>query len=212
MAAPAALAASLLALTILAPPATASAQARKGGPPDLVKRGEYLVTVGSCNDCHTPWRLDSALGMPVPDMSRMLSGHPADGPDPESALAGKDQLVMGPTMTSFRLPFGTVYAANLTPDATGLQAWTEEQFVRAMRTGRKMGIAEGPPILPPMPWPSLARATDEDLRAIYAYLRAIPAIANAVPQNEVDAEAVRGIAAAASKLAPSPKPSAAGAR
>lgn len=195
------LAAPVLALALLASPALAPAQAGKGVRADLVKRGEYLVAVAGCNDCHTPWRLDPRLGVPAPDMSRMLSGHPADAPPPSSTLAGQDQLAMGPTMTSFRMPFGLVYAANLTPDATGLAAWTEEQFVRAMRTGRKMGIAEAPPILPPMPWPSLARATDEDLRAIYAYLRSIPAISNAVPEDEVDPAAEKAIAAAADAIA-----------
>src|SRR5687768_10143951 len=41
-----------------------------------VKRGEYLVTIGGCNDCHTPWIMNKELGHPVPDMSRALSGHP----------------------------------------------------------------------------------------------------------------------------------------
>src|SRR5688572_14958854 len=42
----------------------------------MVERGKYLVTIGGCNDCHTPWTM-TPQG-PAPDMSRMLSGHPAD--------------------------------------------------------------------------------------------------------------------------------------
>jgi hypothetical protein len=52
-------------------------------------------------------------------------------------------------------------------------------FVRAMRTGRHMGQSR--PILPPMPWQVFAHATDDEIKAIYAYLRSIPAIKNRVP-------------------------------
>ena len=41
-----------------------------------VERGRLLVSIGGCNDCHTPMKFDADVGMPVPDMSRMLSGHP----------------------------------------------------------------------------------------------------------------------------------------
>src|SRR5580765_355411 len=44
----------------------------------IVKRGEYLVTVGGCNDCHTPLKMGPQG--PEPDMSRMLSGHPDSFP------------------------------------------------------------------------------------------------------------------------------------
>src|SRR5262245_65827990 len=43
-------------------------------PNDRAKRGEYLVKIMGCNDCHTPWQLGP--NGPEPDMSRMLSGHP----------------------------------------------------------------------------------------------------------------------------------------
>ena len=77
-------------------------------------------------------------------------------------------------------PWGISYAANLTPDGnTGLGIWTEQMFVDAMRTGRHMGTARG--IAPPMPWTSLGHATNEDLAAIYAYLRTIKPIVNHVP-------------------------------
>jgi hypothetical protein len=175
-----------------APPAPAQA--------DLVARGRLLVTMGGCNDCHTPMKLDPEVGMPVPDMSRMLSGHPQGAPDPASTLTGHDMAVIGPTFTAFRLPFGVVYTANLTPDeATGLGAWTKDMFVRAVRTGRHMG-GSGRPILPPMPWPVLAQQTDADLEAIFAYLRSIPAIRNDVPAPKVPDQAMDGIAASYDKM------------
>lgn len=165
-----------------------------------IERGHHLVTIGGCHDCHTPLKFDPEVGMPVPDMSRALSGHPQGAPDPAATPAGHDLAVIGPTMTSFRLGFGTVYTANLTPDeATGLGAWTEDMFVRALRTGRHMGGA-GRPILPPMPWPNLAQQTDADLKAVFAYLRSIPAIRNDVPAPKVPDAAMDAVAASYDKM------------
>jgi hypothetical protein len=52
-------------------------------------------------------------------------------------------------------------------------------FIKAIRTGTDMG--EGRPILPPMPWQNYRQMTDDDLRAIFAYLRTLKPIENAVP-------------------------------
>lgn len=144
-------------------------------------RGEYLVSFGGCHDCHTPKLLTP--GGPVADSTRLLSGHPAGqalpaipegviGPNQWGALATND-------FTAWAGPWGVSFAANLTPDATGLGSWTEEQFIASMRTGRHMG--SGRPILPPMPWFEVATLTDEDLRAVYAYLRSIRPVRNPVP-------------------------------
>ncbi len=74
------------------------------------------------------------------------------------------------------------FALNLTPDVeTGIGEWTEEAFIAAMRTGKHQGQPNGRAILPPMPWPNLATAIDNDLKAIWEYLRTIPAIKNQVP-------------------------------
>ncbi|HXU60193.1 MAG TPA: diheme cytochrome c-553 [Polyangia bacterium] len=167
---------------------------------DRVARGRQLVSIGGCNDCHTPMKFDADLGMPVPDMTRMLSGHPEGAPDPASALGGHDIAVIGPTFTSFRLPFGVVYPANLTPDKdTGLGGWTEDMFLRAMRTGRHMG-GNGRPILPPMPWMTLAQQSDADLKAIFAYLQSLPAMRNDVPAPKVPDGAMNAIAASYDKV------------
>jgi len=144
---------------------------------DPVERGRYLVTTGSCNDCHTPWTMGPAG--PAPDPARLLSGHPADDALPDTPLPEGWGMLMSPTNTAFRGPWGTSYAANLTPDDTGLGTIEVDHFIQAMRTGKHFG--SGPGILPPMPWPSLAAMTDEDLRAVWAYLRSIPPIENSVP-------------------------------
>ncbi|MBN9164610.1 MAG: diheme cytochrome c-553 [Myxococcales bacterium] len=169
----------------------------------LVKRGEFLVGIGGCNDCHTPMKFDPALGMPVPQMERRLSGHPEGGPDPSATPGNGDQAVIGPTFTAFRLPFGVVYASNLTPDdATGLGLWKEEDFVRAMRTGKHRGAESGRPILPPMPWSNIsAHLSDDDLKAMFAYLKSVPALKNSVPEPNVPPPVYAAVAESHEKLA-----------
>ena len=155
-----------------------------------VERGEYLVRFGSCNDCHTPWNFDPAIGAPRPDMSRMLSGHPSAAPDPQGAIGPGDIGLIGPTFTSFALPFGTMYSLNLTPDIdTGTGSWTEEMFLDIFRTGRHLG-GNGRGILPPMPWLWIRNLTDEDLISIFAYLRSIPPIHNLAPEPAIPEEAI----------------------
>jgi hypothetical protein len=85
--------------------ATASAEGKNSA---LVKRGQYLVEVGGCGDCHTPWIFNKELNMPVPDLSRRLSGHPSGAPDPVGTVGQGDIGLIGPTFTSFKMPFGIV--------------------------------------------------------------------------------------------------------
>jgi hypothetical protein len=115
-------------------------------------------------------------------MTRMLSGHPeALAMPPAPALPpGPWMAVVSATMTAWSGPWGTSFTANLTPDAeTGLGRWTERNFVDTIRNGRHLG--QGRAILPPMPIPVLQTLSDDDLGAIFAYLRTIPAIKNRVP-------------------------------
>jgi hypothetical protein len=150
-----------------------------------VKRGEALVKMGGCSDCHTPMAFDPKIGMPVPQMDRFLSGHPEGAPDPSASPGKGDQAVIGPTFTSFRLPFGVVYAQNLTPDAeTGLRL-NRAEFIATMRSGRHRGAADGRPVLPPMPWMNLQTASEADLGAMHAYLTSLKPVKNAVPEPKV---------------------------
>ena len=145
-----------------------------------VERGKYLVTIAGCNDCHTPWKM-GPQGVPEPDMSRMLSGHPeAMKLPPPPASSGPWIASFAATQTAFAGPWGVSYAANLTPDKnTGLGIWTEDIFIKAMRSGKHFGTSR--PIQPPMPWYGVAKATDQDLKAIFAYLQSIPPVVNHVP-------------------------------
>jgi len=151
-----------------------------------VERGRYLVGILGCNDCHTPLRMGEKG--PEPDMSRMLSGHPMDLEMPQApALAMPWMYAGSATNTAYAGPWGVTYATNLTPDEmTGLGIWTEENFRNAMRTGRHWGQAR--PILPPMPWQAYSKMTDEDLSAVWAYLRTVPPVRNRVPDYAPPAE------------------------
>lgn len=159
-----------------------AALAQKSAANEQVKRGEYLVNFGGCHDCHTPKKMTQEG--PVPDLSRALSGHPAANkaaPVPPGAPDPAGWMIMtNGDLTAWSGPWGVSFAANLTPDASGLVAWRAEQFVQTMRTGKHLGA--GRPLLPPMPWENLKGLTDTDLRAIFAYLKSLKPIANTVPQ------------------------------
>ena len=81
-----------------------------------VARGQYLVTIGGCNDCHTPFKVGP--NGPEPDMSRALSGHPQDFPmpTPPKMADGKWIWAGAATNTAFAGPWGVSYARNLTPE------------------------------------------------------------------------------------------------
>ncbi|MGF9760663.1 c-type cytochrome [Microvirga sp. 0TCS3.31] len=163
--------------TALLVPTTVLAQDSAGAQ---VKRGEYLVSIAGCHDCHTPWMMGSAG--PEPDMKRALSGHPQDVTiSAPATLSPPWSGAMSPTSTGWSGPWGVSFSANLTPDPeTGvLRDFTEQQFIQTMRTGRHQG--QGRQILPPMPWPAYGNMTDDDLKAVFAYLRQVPPVKNKVP-------------------------------
>jgi mono/diheme cytochrome c family protein len=110
-----------------------------------VEYGAYLTQhAGLCADCHTP---RTGL-LQKPDKSRLFAGMK----DPPEGFPVKP--------------------ANITPDLeSGIGKWSESDFVRAIRTGIR---PSGPPLDPFMPWPALKRMTDDDLHAIYQYLRTVP--------------------------------------
>ncbi len=117
-----------------------------------IARGKYLVTIAGCSDCHTPGAL---LGSP--DMKRYL--------------AGSD--------VGFSIPGQGVFVGNnLTPDAdTGLGKWTAEQIVIAITAGKR---PDGSQLSGVMPYASFAHLTDDDAKAIAAFLQSLPPVHNAI--------------------------------
>lgn len=118
-----------------------------------LERGRYLVSIGGCNDCHTP-----GYFFGKPDMTRYLGG----------------------SDVGFHIPdLGIFVAPNLTPDKeTGLGDWSIEQIVAALQTGTR---PDGRVLAPIMPWRAFAGLTPEDARAIAAFLKSVPPVKNAVP-------------------------------
>jgi cytochrome c553 len=168
----------MIAFTLLLAAATVAAQSTpvRSPAPAQIERGRYLATVMDCNGCHTPF---DAKGQP--DMSRLLSGHPAavNVNEPPKLAAGWGTAI-NDTNTAWAGPWGISYTTNLTPDrVTGIGAWTEQTFIDSIRRGKKAGV--GRPLLPPMPWANYAKLTDDDLKALFAYLQSIPPLRNAVP-------------------------------
>lgn len=183
LAAAVALAAAALVALITVQPAVADTEAAQTTAAAKIERGQYLVTITGCGDCHTPFKMGP--NGPEPDMARMLAGHPEElAMPPAPALTGSPWVWVGSgTNTAFAGPWGVSYAPNLTPDeTTGIGIWTEDIFVKALRTGRHWGQSR--PIMPPMPWPGYSRMTDEDLSAIFAYLKSVPPVKNRVPDSQ----------------------------
>ena len=81
-------------------------------------------------------------------------------------------------------PFGTFYSPNITPDAeTGIGRWSERDFARALREGRS---PSGDNYYPSFPYPSYTKLTDDDMRALWAYLRSVPAVKQVNRQHDLN--------------------------
>jgi mono/diheme cytochrome c family protein len=116
-----------------------------------VNRGKYLTEMAVCSDCHTP----DKRGQPLPGMY-LAGGRVFDEPD------------------------GKIVSANITPDSTGIGAYTEDTFLKALRTGyvdtRQLNTL--------MPWQIYSGLTEEDLKAIFAYLKTVPPVIHHVTNHK----------------------------
>jgi len=150
-------------------------------PADLVARGQYLATLMACADCHSPH--DDKGGLVK---GREFSGHPEGAPlptwNPEMLKQG-NLATIAPTLTAFAGPLGVAVAPNLTPDMeTGLMGvMTLETLTQSFRTGNHW--KGGRPVMPPMPVPFYKDIKDEDLKAIYTFLKSLPAVKNKAPDS-----------------------------
>jgi len=116
-------------------------------------RGEYLATIMDCGGCHT-------------------TGALVGQPDPQRYLGGSN--------VGFQIPnLGTFYPPNLTPDTeTGLGKWSEEDIIRAVRTGMR---PDGRMLAPVMPYHNYGKLTDADAQALAAYLKSVKPVQYAAP-------------------------------
>ena len=165
----------LIALSATVYMAQTKAPAAAPASADQVARGKYLVSIQDCNGCHTPFVNGE------PDLKRMFMGHPESEKitAPPTKAAGWATAISD-SNTAWSTPVGVAFTTNLTPDPdTGIGKWTEDMFVKTIRTGKHLGA--GRAIMPPMPWKMYSNATDADLKAIFAYLKTVPPIKNKVP-------------------------------
>lgn len=153
-----------------------------GGFESQIKWGQHLVTIAGCNDCHTPKKMTDHGT--VLDSALLLSGHPAQFPAMQINRKELETKVIVANMilTEWAGPWGVSYTGNLTPDETGIGSWTEAQFSKAIREGKLKGLEGTRPLLPPMPWEMYKHMTDEEISAIFAYLKSIKPVNNIVPQ------------------------------
>jgi hypothetical protein len=172
---------TVMAQTQPAAPAKPAQAAKPAARSTSVARGAYLVTAGVCDDCHTPKKWIPGKPDPVPLEGYRLAGHLESEKLPAPPAVNQSWVAVGSQdFTAWAGPWGISYAMNLTPDEnTGIGSWSEATFMQAMKTGKHMGVSR--PILPPMPWPNYGQLTDDDLKAIYAFLRTIPAVHNRIP-------------------------------
>jgi mono/diheme cytochrome c family protein len=125
----------------------------------VTARGGYLLNqVAACGACHTP----------------RVNGSWLEGERSDAFLAG-GQMIDDPS-------YGMkVVMPNLTPDVeTGIGRWSDDQILRATRDGVR---ADGQLLMPPMPFDTWAHLSDDDGRAIVAYLRTVPPVKNAVDRS-----------------------------
>lgn len=160
---------------------TANTTANYGGYKSREQWGEHLVTICACHDCHTPKKF-TAQGMEF-DSSLFLMGHPAQSPavNVNHKEMQSKGLIVTDDLTTWIGPWGVSYSANITSDETGIGGWKEEQFFKVIREGKYKGLDNNRPILPPMPWPVYKNMTDDELKAIFAYLKSTKPIKNVVP-------------------------------
>lgn len=149
--------------------------------PELQLRGKYLVNAIGCDDCHSPKKMGPNGPEIIEDLR--FSGYPSSR---ESQTIDKENLNRGwilfnNDLTSSVGPWGQSFAANISSDATGIGNWTEQNFMLALREGKYKGLAGSRNLLPPMPWPIYANLSDEDIRAIFAFLKSSKPVNNVVP-------------------------------
>lgn len=144
----------------------------------LIKRGAHLVITHVCDDCHSPKGPDHQV---IPELR--LSGFQQNNklPQVDVSEVKKGWVLFNPDLTSAVGMWGASFAANLTSDPSGIGNWSEEQFRNALRKGKFKGLDQGRDLLPPMPWQNFGQMSDEDIKAIYTFLKSTKPVRNVVP-------------------------------
>jgi hypothetical protein len=147
----------------------------------LIKRGEYLVSIAGCDDCHTPKKM-GPMG-PEPDMSVRLSGYRSAVPFPkvDTNIIKQGWTLVNPELTGWAGPWGASFTANITSDETGIGTWSYDQFKKAFQQGKWKGLEGTRSLMPPMPWQQYSKMNEDDVRSIFTFLKSTKPIKNVEP-------------------------------
>jgi hypothetical protein len=154
----------------------------------LIQRGSYLVTTMLCDDCHSPKRMGPNGPELVPELRLSGYRHDSQLPPVDTTEIKKGWTLFNPDLTSAVGMWGASFSANLTSDATGIGNWSEEQFFTALRKGKWKGMEGNRNLLPPMPWHNIGKLNDNDLKAVFAFLKSTKPVDNLVPAPKTLAE------------------------
>jgi hypothetical protein len=151
----------------------------------LQQRGEYLVTISGCSDCHSP-KVMTSFG-PIPDSTRLFSGHRSNSKPLEVSkdAFNKGWALFNHENTMLATPYFVSYSANITSDSTGIGLWSYEQFKTALTKGKWKGLEGSRELLPPMPWPNYASMDEDDIKAIFTFLKQTKPVRNIVPNSAI---------------------------
>lgn len=154
---------------------------------ESVERGKYLVSIMDCHACHSP-KIMTPHG-PEPDPSRLFAGFDSSRPleelTPAEIEASKKWVLFNGDQTAVVGPWGTSFAGNISSSDTGIGSWSFDQFKKALTQGKYKGLDNTRTLLPPMPWPMYKNLKDEDVRAIYDYLKTTKPVDNVVPAPRI---------------------------
>ena len=156
----------------------------QGDGVDEIEKGRIITEIFGCVDCHSPKIMEGEFLVNDPD--KLFSGHPQDNVLPmfPPDIIGPDKWrgLFTDGMTAWGGPWGISYSANLTPDKkTGIGKLTEENFVSILNIGIHSNMNRK--LMQPMPWKEISELEDEDIKAVYKYLRTVKPIKNKVPES-----------------------------
>jgi hypothetical protein len=151
----------------------------------LIKRGEYLVQIMGCDDCHSPKKMGNFGPEIIPELR--LSGFQASAslPPLDTTNIKNGWALFSPDLTMAIGPWGKSFSGNITSHETGIGNWSFEQFKLCLTQGKYKGLANSRNLLPPMPWMNYKNMQEDDLLAIYQFLKSTKPVDNVVTSSVV---------------------------
>lgn len=151
---------------------------------EIIEKGRIITEIFGCVDCHSP-KIQEGEFL-VNDPEKLFSGHPADNKlpqfSPDIIGPGKWRGLFTDSMTAWGGPWGISYAANLTPDKkTGIGRLSEDNFVSILNIGIHSNMNRK--LMEPMPWKEISELRDDDLKAVFQYLKTVKPVRNNVPES-----------------------------